>query len=72
MRQRLRPGRKILGGFCGGRVNGQDLIELRHFQDALDHAVHSGEMQGSARFFEPAEAFDDLAEYGAINVVHAG
>jgi hypothetical protein len=69
---RLRLGRKIVGGFCGSGVDVQHLIELRHFQNALDHAVHSGKMQGSSGSFQAAEAFDDLADHGAINVVHAG
>jgi hypothetical protein len=69
---RLRLGRKIVGGFCGGGVDGQHLIELRHFQNALDHSMHSGKMQGSSGSFQAAEAFDDLPDHGAIDMVHAG
>lgn len=62
----------MVGGFCGSRVDGQDLIELRHFENALDHSMHSGEMQGSAGSFEAAEAFHDLPDHGAVNVIHTG
>lgn len=62
----------MFGGFCGSGVDGQDLIELRHFQNTLDHAVHSGEMQCSAGSFEATQALNDLPDHGAINMIHAG
>jgi hypothetical protein len=69
---RLRLGGEILGGFCGSRVDGKHLIELRHFQNTLNHAVHPREMQVSTGSFQAAEAFHDLADDGAVNMVHAG
>ena len=62
----------MLGGFRGRRIDGEHLIELRHPENAFDHAVNSGEMQSSAGFLEAAEAFHDLADDGAVHVVDGG
>jgi hypothetical protein len=63
---------KILGGFvCCGK-DFDYLVNLGELQDAVDHALWAGEAHRAAGLLELREAFHDLADGGAIDMVDCG
>lgn len=45
---------------------------MSEFQDAVDHAGGAGEAEHAAGSFQAGMGFDDLADYGAVDVVDGG
>ena len=57
---------------CGGWIDLDDSVDLRKFQDALDHPFHSAQAQAPTQLLEFAQAPNESPDGGTINEGHAG
>jgi len=66
--RRQRGTGETLGGFEGRRISFQELIGVRQFEDAIDHAGSAGEAKHAPGSLQAGKTIDEFSEAAAVEL----